>query len=199
MGLKEKTKSKKERTKKPRISNYTYVESILNEVDETLEDKTRTTADVSGALGELMNGLLKSEAFGVGAAGAGLVAGGAAGVGLLGALGTAGFSAAGITSGLATAGAIVGGGMVAGIGVLAAPAIIIGGGAYVATSKVRHRKIVQEKEMIMQKIILAHEKILNELERENQANNERILHLKLMLEMLMGAQKDIEDDLNEKE
>lgn len=51
-------------------------------------------------------------------------------------LGTAGLSAAGITSGLAAAGSLVGGGMVAGIGVLAAPIAILGVGAY-AFAKMR--------------------------------------------------------------
>ena len=40
--------------------------------------------------------------------------------------GVTGLSAAGITSGLAAAGALVGGGMVAGIGVLAAPVAVLG-------------------------------------------------------------------------
>lgn len=44
----------------------------------------------------------------------------------LSSLGYAGLSAPGITSGLAAAGSIVGGGMVAGIGVLAAPVAILG-------------------------------------------------------------------------
>lgn len=193
------TNDAKEKLNKERIAKYALIEKILNEVDETLKDDARTTADVKGLLGEMMNGLLKSEAFGVGAAGAGLAIGSVAGVGLLGALGTAGFSAAGITSGLAVAGGLVGGGMVAGIGVLAAPAVVIGGGAYVATSKIRHKKITQEKEMVMQKVMLAHDKILSQLQQENQDNNERIQHLKLMLEMLIGAKKDIEDDLNETE
>ena len=55
------------------------------------------------------------------AAAAGMGAGAAGSFAVLGALGIAGYSAVGITTGLATAGGIVGGGMVAGIGVLAAP------------------------------------------------------------------------------
>jgi len=55
----------------------------------------------------------------------GMLIGGAGGAfasyALLGVLGVHGFSAVGITTGLATAGAIIGGGMVAGIGVLALP------------------------------------------------------------------------------
>ena len=78
------------------------VKKLLQEAEITLNDENRITSDVGGELGEIMDKILKSEAFGIGAAGAGLVAGGIAGVGLLSALGTVtGLSAAGITSGLA--------------------------------------------------------------------------------------------------
>ncbi|WEV23199.1 hypothetical protein [Clostridium perfringens] len=145
-----------------------------------------------------MDKILKSEAFGIGAAGAGLVAGGIAGVGLLSALGTVtGLSAAGITSGLAAAGALVGGGMVAGIGVLAAPAVVLGGGAYAIANKVKSKKLIQEKEILIQRIILAHDRIMINLEKEKDASTERINHLKLVLDMLMGVKKDMESDLND--
>lgn len=171
------------------------VKKLLDEAEVSLEDNTRTTKDVGGEIGEIMNKILKSEIFGVGAAGVGLAAGGVAGVGLLSALGTAGLSAAGITSGLAAAGAIVGGGMVAGIGVLAAPAVILGGGAYAVASKIKHRKLIQEKEMLIQRIMLAHDRIMLSLESEKDASVERLNHLKLVLDMLMGAKKDMEMDL----
>ena len=173
------------------------VKKLLQEAEITLNDENRITSDVGGELGEIMDKILKSEAFGIGAAGAGLVAGGIAGVGLLSALGTAGLSAAGITSGLATAGALVGGGMVAGIGVLAAPAVVLGGGAYAIANKVKSKKLIQEKEMLIQRIILAHDRIMINLEKEKDASTERINHLKLVLDMLMGVKKDMESDLND--
>lgn len=64
--------------------------------------------------------------------------GAAASFGALYTLGTTGVSAAGITSGLATAGSIVGGGMVAGIAVLAAPVAVLGIGGYAI---VKHKKM----------------------------------------------------------
>lgn len=171
------------------------IRKLLDEAETTLNDNTRTTADVGGELGEIMDKILKSELFGIGAAGAGLAAGGVAGVGLLSALGLAGLSGAGITSGLAAAGAIIGGGMVAGIGVLAAPAVILGGGAYALTTKIKHKKLIQEKEMLIQRIMLAHDRIMIRLETDKDASTERLNHLKLTLEMLMGAKKDMETDL----
>lgn len=172
------------------------VRKLLDEAELSLNDGNRTTADVKGELGDLMNNILKSEAFGIGAAGAGLAVGGIAGVGLLSAMGTvAGLSAAGITSGLAAAGALIGGGMVAGIGVLAAPAVVLGGGAYALANKAKQKKLIQEKEMLIQRIMLAHDRIMVRLEKDRDASNERLNHLKLTLDMLMGVKKDMEADL----
>lgn len=173
------------------------VRKLLAEAEITLSDGRRTTADVGGELGDIMDKILKSEAFGIGAAGAGLAAGGIAGVGLLSAMGSvAGLSAAGITSGLAAAGALVGGGMVAGIGVLAAPAVLLGGGAYAATNKMKQKKLIQEKELLIQRIMLAHDRIILKLEQDKNASIDRINHLKLTLDMLMGVKIDMESDLN---
>lgn len=177
--------------------SLTFVKDLLNETELTLEDQNRTTADVGGELGKLMDKILKSDAFGIGAAGTGLVVGGIAGVGLLSALGTVtGLSAAGITSGLAAAGAFIGGGMVVGIGVLAAPAVLVGGGAYALARTIKEKKLIQEKEMLIQRIMLAHDRIMIRLEKDNEVSADRLNHLKLTLEMLMGAKKDMEADLN---
>lgn len=177
--------------------SLSIVKKLLDEAETTLNDSRRTTVDVGGDLGEIMNKMLKSEAFGIGAAGVGLAAGGIAGVGLLSAMGSvAGLSAAGITSGLAAAGALVGGGMVAGIGVLAAPAVILGGGAYAASSKIKQKKLIQEKELLIQRIMIAHDRIIMKLEQDKNESQDRINHLKLILDMLMGAKKDMESDIN---
>jgi hypothetical protein len=52
-----------------------------------------------------------------------------------------GLSASGITSELAAAGALVGGGMVAGIGVLAAPVAILGVAGYAIAKKRKSAKV----------------------------------------------------------
>lgn len=77
--------------------------------------------------------------------GAGITMGAATGGGIslaaLWGLGTVtGLSGAGITSGLAAAGALVGGGMVAGIGVLAAPIAGLALGGYWLTNKMKQAK-----------------------------------------------------------
>lgn len=93
--------------------------------EEIKQEKARAEKDVQDIMKRLNSdaptmteGLSALLGSGTGAAAGSLAA--------LGALGVSGFSAAGITSGLATAGALVGGGMVAGIGVLAAPVAILG-------------------------------------------------------------------------
>lgn len=173
------------------------VKKLLEEAEMTLNNSQRTTSDVKGDLGKIMDTMLKSEAFGIGAASAGLAVGGIAGVGLLSAMGTvAGLSAAGITSGLAAAGALIGGGMVAGIGVLAAPAVILGGGAYAIANKSKQKRLIQEKEMLIQRIMLAHDRMMLKLEQEKDASVDRLNHLKLTMDMLMGVKRDMESDLN---
>lgn len=70
----------------------------------------------------------EEQATAAGAAGA--TAGGAGAVGAIAALGVPGLGATGITSGLATLGTIVGGGMGAGVIITAAAPIAVGAAAY---------------------------------------------------------------------
>ena len=49
--------------------------------------------------------------------------------------------------------------------------------------------------MLIQRIMLAHDRIMLSLESEKDASVERLNHLKLVLDMLMGAKKDMEMDL----
>lgn len=106
---------------------------------ETVElERKEAAEEINGVLKQLDKdypGALE----GLGAAlGAGM--GGAGAFGALFLAGTTGLSAAGITSGLAAAGALVGGGMVAGIGVLAAPVAILGVAGYALAKKRKSAK-----------------------------------------------------------
>lgn len=73
---------------------------------------------------------MKKETEATVAGAAGGVAGAAGAVGAVSALGTAGLSAAGITSGLATVGSIVGGGMAAGVVITATAPLAAAAAAY---------------------------------------------------------------------
>lgn len=94
----------------------------------------------------------------------GLGAGAAGSLAALGALGVSGFSAAGITSGLATAGALVGGGMVAGIGVLAAPVAILGITGYAIAKKRKNAKIAAAVATAIKKLYSIQERLMQNAE-----------------------------------
>ena len=74
-------------------------------------------------------------------------------------LGTVGLSAAGITSGLAAAGSIVGGGMVAGVFVLAAPAVVLAAGGVGVAAHLKNKQLKQEKERLYKEALAKHEEL----------------------------------------
>ena len=74
---------------------------------------------------------MKEEQKATAVAGAGATAGGVGAVGAVAALGIPGLGATGITSGLATVGSIVGGGMGAGLLITAAAPLAVGVVSYV--------------------------------------------------------------------
>jgi hypothetical protein len=126
---------------------------VVNEADEALQNKARVIAD--SAIPEVLAGV------------AGAVAGGALSfVALINLGSVVGLSAAGITSGLAAAGAIVGGGMVAGITVIAAPAVILGAGAVGVTAAVKRRKLTEKKEELLKAAITKYDAIVRTFKDE---------------------------------
>ena len=97
--------------------------------DEIAHEKTKVADEVRAILRELKTNypdVMEGIGAALGAAGGGAVSLGA----LWGSGSVVGLSASGITSGLAAAGALVGGGMVAGISVLAAPVAVLGIAGY---------------------------------------------------------------------
>jgi uncharacterized protein (DUF697 family) len=98
------------------------------------------------------------------AAALGSTAGAAGSLGALYMLGLTGFSGAGITSGLATAGALVGGGMVAGIGVLAAPIAILGVGGYALMKRRKSAKLAAALGEAINKLFNIQERLLKNAE-----------------------------------
>ncbi|HEM5268482.1 TPA: ADP-ribosylglycohydrolase family protein [Streptococcus suis] len=125
--------------------------------------------------------------------GAGL--GGAVSYGALYALGTAGLSAAGITSGLAAAGALIGGGMVAGFFVLAAPVAILAGGGLAIANILNQQHLQQEKKRLYKVALQKHQAIIEALKTENQENKERIDYLTSLNILLQKAIKELKEDL----
>ncbi len=105
------------------------VSDIIGEAGEALQDTTRTIA-MSG-MSDVLIGALGASIGGFGSFAA-----------LYGA-GTIGLSAAGITSGMA--GAVVGGGMTAGIFVLAAPVAVCACVGMGVANKIKIRKYIKRK------------------------------------------------------
>lgn len=104
------------------------------EAGEAVKDSKRIIAD--SPISDILSGAL----------GAGI--GGTIFFAALYTLGTVGLSAAGITSGLATAGSIIGGGMVAGIFTLAAPIAVLGAGGVAISINIKKKKLKEEKERL---------------------------------------------------
>lgn len=155
--------------------------NILNDAALALNDKTRTLQQ--SPLSEVITGVM----------GAGV--GGVASFGALYALGTVGLSAAGITSGLAAAGALVGGGMVAGIFVLAAPIAILAGTGVALAAKKKAAMLKKEKERLLQEALKKHQALIGALKSESDADKERLEYLKGLLMTLKVIIRDLGLDL----
>ncbi|WP_221067129.1 hypothetical protein [Methylomagnum ishizawai] len=130
--------------------------------DEIEQMKNQATREVKAVLDELENdypgiteGMATVLASGAGAAGS---------LAALYGLGVTGLSAAGITSGLAAAGSLVGGGMVAGIGVLAAPIALLGVGAYAVAKKMKNAKLAAALGTAIRKLYEIQERLLQNAE-----------------------------------
>ena len=103
------------------VESLQQVVNVINEAAEAVNDKTRTMRE--SAIPEVLAGALGASIGGIGSFAA-----------LYGMGSVVGLSAAGITSGLAAAGGIVGGGMVAGVFVLAAPVALLAVGGVLLAS-----------------------------------------------------------------
>lgn len=159
------------------------VVNVVNEAAAALDDKARTTRE--SAIPEVLGGAL------------GATAGGIASFAALYGLGTVGLSAAGMTSALATAGAIVGGGMAAGVFVLAAPVAIGAGVGVGLAAKLRADQLRQEKERLYEEALRKHQAIIQALKEETDATKERMEYLQSLNTLLTKAIEELREDLNE--
>ena len=146
------------------------VVNVVNEAAAALNDKKRTIRE--SAIPEVLAGALGAGIGGVGSFAA-----------LYGLGSVVGLSAAGITSGLAAAGSIVGGGMVAGVFVLAAP------------SHLKHKQLHQEKERLYKEALSKHDAIIKALKEETDADKERLDYLQSLNILLQRAIEDLQKDL----
>lgn len=167
------------------ISALAPIEKLVNEAGEALTDPKRIQSDDKQL----------NEALGMAG---GLGAGGAISFAALYFSGSVvGLSAAGITSGLAALGSIVGGGMVAGIGVAAAPIALLGAGGYAVISRRNVKKLIQRKEMLMQEILRKQNAVAQEMKDTTERNEERITYLNRLNILLQQAITDLRSDLGQ--
>lgn len=163
------------------LESLQSVVNVVNEASTALSDSKRTIANSS--IPEVLTGAI----------GAGV--GGAASFAALYGLGVTGLSAVGITSGLAAAGAVLGGGMVAGIFVLAAPVATLAGVGVGIAAKIKKKHLEQEKERLYKEALIKHDAIINELKEQSQITKERADYLQSLNILLQQAIKDLKSDL----
>lgn len=174
--------TKKEDMNFQNIEALKTVGRILKEADLALKDKKRTI-DMSD-ISEVLYGALGA-GVGTGISFAALYLGGS----------VVGLSAAGITSALAAAGGLIGGGMVAGIFVLASPVVILSGIGLKIASEVRANKLRETKEIIYKEALSKQKAIIKALKEEANADKKRIDLLNSLNIMLREAIKDLGYDL----
>lgn len=157
------------------------IKKILAEADKAVNDKNRTieTSDIPEILGGIAGGTI-----GVGI-----------GLTLVYASGVAGLSAVGITTGLATLGTLIGGGMVAGIFVAAAPMAALGVAGYAVLAERNKRKLLQAKEVLFQEAIRKHDAILREINEKVNLSEERNRYLGSLNVLLRQIIDDLRKDL----
>lgn len=164
------------------LDSLQSVEKVINEASTALKSKTNTI--VNSAIPETLAGALGAGIGGVGSFAA-LFYGGS----------VVGLSAAGISSGLAAAGAVVGGGMAAGIFVLAAPIVVLGAGGVGIASSIKNKKLKEAKDRLLKLAIEKNHAINKALKEEINATKERADYLNSINILLQRAINDLKADL----
>ena len=164
------------------VESLQSVVNVVNEAAVAVDDKKRTIRE--SAIPEVLAGALGAGIGGVGSFAA-----------LYGLGSVVGLSAAGITSGLAAAGGIVGGGMAAGVFVLAAPVAVLGGVGLGVAAHLKNKQLRQEKERLYKEALSKHDAIIKALKEEADADKERMNYLQSLNILLQRAITDLQKDL----
>ena len=173
---------KKKEMKFQSVEALQQVVNVVNEAAAAVSDKSRTIRE--SAIPEVLMGALGAGIGGIGSFAA-----------LYGLGSVVGLSAAGITSGLAAAGSLVGGGMVAGVFVLAAPVAILAAGGVGLASHLKNKQLRQEKERLYKEALAKHQAIIKALKDEAEADKERLDYLQSLNILLARAIDDLKTDL----
>jgi hypothetical protein len=168
----------------PSLGALVPLRKVLDEAGKALHDPSRTLrhSTIPSLLG----------------AGAGAGMGGVAGAAILSggaASGTAG--AAALTSGLAAAGGVVGGGMLVGIAVVAAPAVLLSVSGYALFSIMNRKKLDRERRALLQEAIIKTAAVAGQQRQTAQANHDRAEYLAALNAKLRDIIRNLREDLGE--
>ena len=109
--------------------------------------------------------------------------------------GALGAGIGGVGSSLATAGTIVGGGMAAGVFVLAAPVAILAATSVGVASHLKNKQLRREKERLYKEALEKHDAIIKAMKADADADKERLDYLQKLNILLQQAIKDLRQDL----
>lgn len=160
------------------------VRKLLREAGEALADKGRVSwkFKIPSAVGAAAG-----TAIGGAAGAATVVVGAAAGA----------HGAAAITSGLAFAGSLAGGGMVAGIAVAAAPAAVLGIVGYAFLAKRNHRKLLQEKQALLHEALRKHDSAIRTQQQATSISEDELHYLRGLIARLGDVISNLRGDLGQ--
>lgn len=151
--------------------------------------------EVNDALGdpEIRIGTSKRYATILGTLGLGI--GAAIGYTALYKLGETGYGRKGITSGIESAGDLVGGGTVPGVLLLKTPAIVLGSIGLGLGKRINKKKFKKTKEELYRTLLEKQVEIFEELYADEKDDDERLDYLYFLNSCINSTLKDLKDDL----
>lgn len=166
------------------------IQEVVEEAQIALRDKNRTIKDspIASILVSAIPDVLGGFMGGVGGAAVSFAA--------LYFLGIPGLSAVGITTALKVAGALIGGGMLQGIFVLAVPIAVLAAGGCKVVMEINAKELMKDKERLLQQAIEMQQAIIVQIRAEVNAERQRADYLNSLNELLRRAITDLQKDLS---
>ena len=85
--------------------------------------------------------------------------------------------------------------MIAGVGVVAAPAVVLSVAGVWAVNRHNRKKLVQAKETLLQEALRKRDALLSELHATNSSNHERVNYLSSLVAQLQAAVENLQADI----
>ena len=145
---------------------FALVEELLHETEQAFNDGRRTSRDVHGNMGELLNLIAEEKERGVTAYGVSLLD-------------------------TVKAGAALGGGLAILAVTSLAPAVVLGGAVYAVSKKVRQKKVLEEKARLYQEVARKHQAIIRAMKDDLNKSKERQDYLEGLNILLRQALNDL--------